>query len=43
MLFISWVHWVLNWFITMIMARIATWMFPEYHAGITLGVLNGTA
>lgn len=40
MLFISWVHWVLNALITWIMVRVYQMLFPETSLALDLGVMH---
>jgi len=40
MLFISWLHWVLNVAITAIMLRVYQMLFPESQLGLDLGVIH---
>ena len=40
MLFIGWVHWVLNALITWILVRLYQMLFPESTFAMTLGVMH---
>jgi hypothetical protein len=40
MLFISWLHWVLNFLITAIMVRVFQMLFPETKLALDLGVIH---
>jgi hypothetical protein len=40
MLFIAWVHWVLNFVITAIMLRLYQMLFPESQIALDLGVMH---
>jgi hypothetical protein len=40
MLFISWLHWVLNALITWIMLRVYQMLFPESKLAVTAAVIH---
>jgi hypothetical protein len=40
MLFISWLHWVLNFAITAIVLRLYQMMFPESKLALDFGVMH---
>lgn len=40
MLFIAWLHWVLNWAITCVLVRVYQMMFPESKLALDLAVMH---
>lgn len=40
MIFIGWLHWMLNYLITAIAVRAFQMLFPETHLGVFSGVIH---